>query len=163
MTVNYSHFERSAVCASSGLFVGAKDSEVQVASASGALYHSGTALSATAAQLNRTIGGTASGYRIAAGNVCASATATVDTGLTTVTYAACSILGKCAGSKATNGTLDTINTPDSLIGTDQAVTVQHRIVSTNDLWVKCYGNKYSNATLDPATKRHKVSWIAFGT
>jgi len=49
----YSQFENSAPVGGKGLYVGAKGSEVQVASSSGALLISGTSLTATAAELNK--------------------------------------------------------------------------------------------------------------
>ena len=44
--------ETSKPVGKDGLFVGEKDAEIRVASATGALYHSGTLLTPTAAQLN---------------------------------------------------------------------------------------------------------------
>lgn len=49
--MSYSHWKK--VCGILGLWVGAKGAEVQVASATGGLYQSGTALTPTAAQINK--------------------------------------------------------------------------------------------------------------
>lgn len=48
--MGYTHFDK--VSGNNGLFAGKKGSEVQVASATGGLYQSGTAITATAAELN---------------------------------------------------------------------------------------------------------------
>ena len=163
--VEYSHFARSAPCASPGYYCGAKGGEVQIADTSGNLFQAGTQITGTATQLNRTIGGTTSGFRIAAGTVSCSPSATVDTGLTTVTHAVTGIVGKAPNTNGTTGTLDTINTPDAVINSRESSAIQHRIVSTNDLWIKCYQNTVggAEATLDSSQKKTNVSWIAFGT
>ena len=160
---DYSHFDNTAVCGGSGLAVGSNGSEVTVSSSTGQLYQQGTAISASATVLNRTIGGTTSGYRIAAGIACASPSATVDTGLTTVTHAVVSVIGSCMGTAGTNGTLDLRNTTDARLTVGKCSAVQYRIKSTNDLWIKGYGPRLTSATLDSITKRTKFSWIAFGT
>lgn len=58
MTV-YAHFKRLAGIL--GLWVGARDAEVQVADASGNLFQAGTQITATAAQINRVCTGALSG------------------------------------------------------------------------------------------------------
>ena len=57
MAKEYSHIGKPS--GEEGLFVGVEGSEVQVASATGGLYQSGTALTATAAELNLLHGVTA--------------------------------------------------------------------------------------------------------
>jgi predicted regulator of Ras-like GTPase activity (Roadblock/LC7/MglB family) len=49
-TTKVTHFNK--VCGVNGLYVGADGAEVDVASSAGALYHGGTLLSATAAEIN---------------------------------------------------------------------------------------------------------------
>jgi len=49
----YSQFEDSGVVGGQGLYVGAKDSEVEVADSSGNLFQTGTQITATAAELNK--------------------------------------------------------------------------------------------------------------
>lgn len=77
---NYSHFDNTAPCGGQGLYVGAAGSEVQVASATGALYQSGTAIPTFPA-------GSPNGSNrlFAYGNATLhSESATIATGLTTV-------------------------------------------------------------------------------
>lgn len=138
----YSHFEKSAVCASSGYYTGRKGSELPVF----------------------TSGGTGGLFRVASGSVSASPSATIDTGLTTVTYAVTHVVGRCPATKATQGTLDNLNSPDGVVVPLGGITSQYRVVSTNDLWLKAYGQDTAgNATLDPINKRHTISWLAMGT
>lgn len=52
--MGYTHIDKPV--GKEGVFVGAKGAEVQVASSTGALYQSGTAITATAAELNKLSG-----------------------------------------------------------------------------------------------------------
>lgn len=161
----YSHFERSAVCSSPGLYVGRKDSEVQVANADGRLMQAGTSLtfSHTDGYYGNSPTVAAGTYRIAAGSAACSRSCTIDTGLTTVLHAVCNVMGRHQSGKVC--TLDLIASPDlKLYRASHAQAVQWRI-SGNDLKVKVYGwhHQSRTATMDPLAKRQRVSWIAFGT
>ena len=161
--VEYSHFERSAVCASSGLYVGREASEVQIANPSGRLMQAGTSLIFSHARTGYGYFGNsptvaAGTYRIAAGSAACSVSCTIDTGLTTVHHAVCNVMGGTGGFVAT---LDKMATCDGQI-LKQASAVQWRIKTSKYLWVKAYRLIPKQATMGPAYKYSRVSWIAFG-
>ena len=180
--VLYSHWDKSAVCASPGFYVGKKDSEVKVVDGNGYVYSGGTQIGGASGRLYQ--GGSvltyshartgygyfktsptvaAGSYLIAAGSSACSRSATINTGLTTVHHAVCGIMGKCQNGKI--ATLDLMATPDTVLDrVGHAYGIQWRI-KTGALWVKLYGNTKATsrlATMDPMLKRHRVSWIAVG-
>ncbi len=177
----YTHFERSAPCASPGYYVGRKDSEVKLADGDGYLYSAGTQISGASGRLYQAgnvltkanTGGMYAGsaptisdgsLRIAGGTFSCSQHASLDTGLTTVYGAVCQVVGRIISGKI--ATLDKIaspdTTPDGKLGYPQYI--QHRIRSSKYLRVRTYCRTDSEpATLNNASKRCLVSWIAIGT
>lgn len=145
--VLYTHYEKSAVCASSGLYVGKKDSEVQAVDPSGRQRHF--------------LNGSAGAYQVAAGNFSCSRSATINTGLTTLSAVYVGVRGKVIAGKV--NTLDLICTPDNSAGKKlTAVSVQARWGTNKTtggyFWVKGF-----NASGDRSKKRTLMTYFAIGT
>jgi len=176
--VDYSHLDKTAMCASSGYYVGKKGSEVQIADGSGNLYGGGTQVSNSSGRLfqqgnalvlsnsSRNPGAAptiaAGNFRFAMGSAACSLSCTVDTGLTTIYHLVASIAGKMANGKI--ATLDNPATPDAtLYKASHATALRYAYVGGNAEF-KIYGqqDQIYNNTLDPLAKRHRISWIACG-
>jgi hypothetical protein len=177
--VEYSHFERSAPCASPGYYVGRKDAEVKIADGSGYLYGAGTKIAGASGRLFQagnaltkyTTGGmynksaptvSDGSMRISGGTFSCSRHASIDTGLTTVYAAVLNIVGRVISGKI--ATLDKIATPDTLLGgvLGHPTKLQYRIKSGKYLQVFTYHMR-TGSTDRGAFKRALISWIALGT
>lgn len=80
----YSQFENSAPVGGQGLYVGSKGSEVQVADSSGNLSHGGTAIDATAAELNSAADNSAQAALVTPSSVITASAASIDTSVVRV-------------------------------------------------------------------------------
>lgn len=137
MTV-YTHFKR--ISGIFGAWVGAKDAEVQIASATGQLYQSGTAITATAAELNAVDGITATVGEL---NLTDGATATVAitnaAGASTVSNVTFTVKDAAGATVAAVHHLDIwlsdATTGQGLTGTSASGTVQAKSASGTDLQV----------------------------
>lgn len=170
--VEYSHLDKSAMCASTGYYVGKKGSEVQIASGAGILYGGGNQIANADGRLfqagnalteRRALGSAAAAgtYRIAAGEFGCSKSGTIDCGLTTVTNVVWSVKGKPAAGNV--NTLDLVATPDPSLGKDHNVaSAQARFGNATQTGGNIRFRTY-DASMDAATKLGILSYIAFGT
>jgi hypothetical protein len=156
----YAHFENAVPTGDNGLAVGALGSEVTLADSDGNLYHAGTKLTVTAANLNNidanTMKGTAASKIVNAGTVnFDDLSATIDTGLTTISQV---VISRSAGSKAMTSFSNSLDP-----------MVFSTFVSGGNLWIRSFRLSHALGAGSPApvcntnTKAASVDWIAFGT
>lgn len=156
----YAHFENAVPCGGDGLAVGAKGSEVTVCDSSGNLYQAGTQITTSATYLNAVpqyaIGGTATSKKIAAGSAAFDdLSATIDTGLTTISQVVVSRRMSTKAMASFNNSLDAV--------------VYSAYFTGGNLWIRSYRLSHALGAGSPApkcntnTKTSSVDWIAFGT
>ena len=157
MTI-YSHFDKSAVCASLGYYVGKDGSETIAIGPSGEVYQGGNTIMG-----DKALGSAYAGanYRLVSGSFGCSRSGAVDTGLTTVVNAVWSVKGRTQAGKV--NTLDLIASPDNSLGKNHyAAAVQGRYNTDTTtggyIWFKAV-----DASMDRATKRSIVNYMAIGT
>ena len=156
----YAEFSTAIPTGVNGLAVGAKGSEVTVADSSGNLYQAGTLITATAAILNavtaNVINGVAASKKIAAGTAAFDdLSATIDTGLTTISQVVVSRRNDSKTMTKISNSLDPVFFAAK--------------VSSGNLWIRSFRMTRTTASVggtprcNTTTKVASVDWIAYGT